>query len=94
MVSSAGSAICKTSIQQFLWDTVVTHASYMTCPSQYGTLNHGLHAADVAFVKDLIVGTFVKPFDPGDFTQGSLVELFQAFDVSLFEGPGFTTKQK
>ena len=76
--------------QQSLWESVIRHASYVSCPAKLGLRRDGVVAWQVSTGEDLSVRDLVMPLYDKKFPEAGGVEVVQLPGVTLIDRPCFT----
>ena len=76
--------------QQSLWESVIRHASYMSCPAKLGLHQDGVDAWQVSMGEDLSVRDLVMPLYAKKFPEAGGVEVVHLPGVTLIDRPCFT----
>ena len=81
-------------VEQLLRESIIRHASNMTCPSDLGLAHEGNDAGHVGFLQNFSVGNFVLPAEVGECPEASEVEVVQLLFVTSVSSPGLAAEQE
>ena len=65
----------------------------MTRPSKLRSQQECLYTGDVTSLQDFGIGDFILPFDVGDLTKTSHMQLIEFSNMPAVERPGLASKQ-